>query len=194
WMFKEGFVPDAIINYLLLLGNTEVPKEIFTLPEAIESFKLENISKTAVEFDIEKLRFINREHLKRIEDIPFSALFGFADADIGKLAKLYLEECSTTKGIQTKIDAIFSPKVLCEPYGEQMSILAELIQDAPMFSTFDAFNTHLMKTSGLKGENYMNPLRYLLTGTDTGPELSELFPLINPYLLEIATCTPSSTL
>jgi glutamyl-tRNA synthetase len=40
WLFEQGFLPDAILNYLLLLGN-KTPKEVFTLPEAISWFKLE---------------------------------------------------------------------------------------------------------------------------------------------------------
>lgn len=187
WMFEEGFVPDAIINYLLLLGNAKAPKEIFTLPEAIEWFKLENISRSAVKFDIDKLRFINREHLKMMDDKQLSTLFGFADVDIGKLAKIYLEEVSTTKELEAKIRPIFAPKDFSAEWGEQMTIMAKYIADAPMINGFDDFKTYLMKESGLKGENFLKPLRYLLTGTGNGPELSEIYPLIKPYLLEVAS-------
>ncbi|MCO4845914.1 MAG: glutamate--tRNA ligase, partial [Sulfurovum sp.] len=110
WLFGEGFIPDAIINYLLLLGNSKAPEEIFTLPEAIEWFNIENISKSAAIFDIDKLRFINRKHLERMDDRQLSTLFGFADADIGKLAKLYLEEASTIKELIAKIKPIFAAK------------------------------------------------------------------------------------
>jgi len=41
WLFEQGFIPDAIANYLILLGN-KAPTEIFTMPEALEWFKLEN--------------------------------------------------------------------------------------------------------------------------------------------------------
>ena len=37
WLFEQGFIPDAIANYLILLGN-EVPTEIFTMPEALDWF------------------------------------------------------------------------------------------------------------------------------------------------------------
>ena len=107
WMFAEGYIPDAILNYLLLLGNTKVPKEVFTLPEAMKWFKLENISKSDTKFDIDTLRFINREHLRMMDDIKLSTLFDFADADIGKLVKLYLEEASTLKELEAKIRPIF---------------------------------------------------------------------------------------
>lgn len=187
WMLEEGFIPDAIINYLLLLGNSKVPHEIFTLPESIQWFNIENISKSAVKFDIDKLRFINRKHLEMMDDKALSSLFGFADPDIGKLAKLYLEEVSTSKEISTKIKAIFSNKNFDEACGEQMRIMEALIQDAPMIYEFDAFKSYIMQKSGLKGKIFLKSLRLLLTGAEHGPELSEIYPLINSYLLEVAS-------
>ena len=187
WLFEQGFIPDAISNYLLLLGNTKAPKEIFTLPEAIKWFKLENISKSAAKFDIEKLRFINREHLKMIDDKQLSTLFGFADTDIGKLAKIYLEEASTINELEAKIKPIFSPKNFEGEWGKQMRIMEKLIQEAPMIDTFDEFKSYIMKESGLKGKNFLEPLRLLLTGAEHGPELSDVYPLIKSYLLEVAS-------
>jgi glutamyl-tRNA synthetase len=187
WIFKEGFIPDAIINYLLLLGNTETPKEIFTLPEAIEWFNIENISRSAAKFDIDKLRFINREHLKLIDDKQLSTLFGFADADIGKLAKLYLEEASTVKELEAKIKLIFAPKDFEGEWSAQMHTIEDIIQNAPMIDDFNEFKAHIMKESGLKGKNFFTPLRLILTGAEHGPELSEVYPLIKPYLLEVAS-------
>jgi glutamyl-tRNA synthetase len=187
WMVKEGFIPDAIINYLLLLGNDKAPKEIFTLPEAIEWFKLEDISKSTVIFDIDKLRFINREHLKMMQDKQLSTLFGFADADIGKLAKLYLQEVSTTNELENKIKPIFAPKDFSGEWGEEMRMMEKLIWELPMIDSFDEFQNTLMKKSGLKDNNYFTPLRILLTGAESGPELSDIYPLIKPYLLEVAS-------
>ncbi len=187
WMFAEGFIPDAILNYLLLLGNSSAPKEIFTLPEAIAWFNIENISKSAVKFDIDKLRYINREHLKMMDDKKLSTLFGFADTDIGKLAKLYLEEASTIKELESKIKPIFSPKDFDGEWGEEMRIMEKLIWELPMINTFDEFKSTIMKESGLKGEHFFKPLHVLLTGAEHGPELSDVYPLIKPYLLEVAS-------
>ncbi|RUM69381.1 MAG: glutamate--tRNA ligase [Sulfurovum sp.] len=187
WLLEEGFLPDAIINYLLLLGNSKAPKEIFTLPEAIAWFDIENISKSAAKFDIDKLRFINREHLKKMDDKALSLLFDFADENIGKLAKLYLEEASTTKELKSKIDAIFKAKDFQNEWEKEMMLIKELIQNAPMIDNFDDFKTHIMKESGLKGKSFFKPLRLLLTGAAHGPELSDIYPLIKSYLLEIAS-------
>jgi len=186
WLFEQGFIPDAIVNYLLLLGN-KTPTEIFTMPEALEWFDLSKLSRSSETFDIDKLRSINRKHLEMIDDKRLSGLFGFADEDIGKLAKLYLEEASTINELQSKIKVIFSPKDFSGEWGEQMRVIAENIQTMPMIDDFDDFNVHIVHTSGLKGENFFKPLRLLLTGAEDGPELSEIYPLIKPYLLEVAS-------
>ena len=187
WLLEEGFIPDAILNYLLLLGNEKASKEIFTLPEAIEWFNLDTISKNPAEFDIDKLRFINREHLKLMDDKELSKLFDFADADIGKLAKLYLEECSTTKELELKIRPIFKPKNFESELGEQMRVIEQIIADAPAFETLNQLERHITQKSGLEGENLLNPLRVLLTGAKSGPKLSEIYSLIKSYILEVAS-------
>ncbi len=187
WLFEEGFIPDAIINYLLLLSNAKAPTEIFTLPDALEWFDIENISKSAAKFDIDKLRFINRQHIERMDDKSLSTLFEFADVDIGKLAKLYLEEASTTKEIATKIKAIFSPKDFSKEWSTNMRTLETIIQNAPMIYEFNDFISHIMLKSKLEDKNLFKPLRLLLTGAEHGPELSDIYPLIKSYLLEIAS-------
>lgn len=186
WLFEQGFIPDAIANYLILLGNT-TPTEIFTMPEALEWFDLSKISKSPVKFDIDKLRSINRKHLEMMDDKRLSTLFGFADADIGKLAKLYLEEASTINELETKIKQIFSPKDFEGEWGAQMQTMEEIIQNAPMIDDFNDFKAHILKESGLQGKDFFTPLRLILTGAEHGPELSEIYTLIKPYLLEVAS-------
>ncbi len=186
WLFEQGFIPDAIANYLILLGN-KVPKEIFTMPEALEWFKVENIARSSEKFDMEKLRFINRKHLEMMDDKTLSTVFGFADADIGKLAKLYLGEASTINELASKIRPVFAPKDFNAEFGAEMRILEKIILDAPMIDSYEEFTAYLMKESGLKEENFYNPLRRLLTGAASGPELSDIYTLIKPYLLEVAS-------
>ena len=186
-LFEQGFIPDAILNYLLVLGNQNAPKEIFTLPDAIEWFDLGSISKLALEFDLEKLRLINREHLKMIEDKKLSTLFGFADADIGKLAKVYLQECSTINELEAKIRPIFSPKNFSIECGEAMRILEKIINQAPYFENYATFLQHITTKSELEEKNLLTALRHLLTNRGNGPELSEIYPYIKLYLLEVAS-------
>ena len=187
WLFEQGYIPDAIINYMLLLGNPHSTQEIFTLPEAIEWFNFKDISKSEATFDIDKLRFINRGHLKRMDDKLLSSLFGFVDADVGKLVKLYLEEASTINELALKIRPIFAPKDFESKWSDQMRTMETLVQDAPMFTEYHEFQAYVMKESGLQGKNFFKPLRLLLTGAEHGPELSDIYPLIKSYILEIAS-------
>jgi len=187
WLFEEGYIPDAIINYLVILSVDNVPTEIFTLPEAIEWFRLDKISRSRAEFNIEKLALINREHLKRMDDKDLSRLFGFADAAIGKLAKLYLNQFSTLKELSLKIDTIFAPKSLEGRWEKEMKVIQDIIIHAPMIDEFNTFKNYIMLQSNLKEEHLINPLRLLLTGEEEGPSLSDIYPLIKSYLLEVVS-------
>ncbi|MBT8344563.1 MAG: glutamate--tRNA ligase, partial [Sulfurovum sp.] len=109
------------------------------------------------------------------------------DENIGKLAKLYLEEASTIKELEAKINPIFAPKDFEGAWGDHMHTMEDLIQNAPMINDFNEFEAYIMNLSGLKGKNFFKPLRLILTGAEYGPELSEIYPLIKPYLLEVAS-------
>ncbi len=184
WMLEEGFLPSAIANYLILIGN-KTPKEIFTTDEAVEWFDLKNISKAPARFDIEKLRFINREHLKMLDDKEISRYVGFADEAIGRLAKLYLEEASTTKELKAKIGAIFSDKSIPEEFAESAAKIRAVILDAPFFEDFNAFKKHIVDATGLKGKPLFKSLRLLLTGAEHGPDLDAVYENIKHYLGEV---------
>ena len=188
-LLAEGFLPDAIINYLLSIGY-ETPTEIFTLPDAISWFDLDKLSKNSASFDMNVLRQFNRKHLANMEDIVLSKLFGFADADIGKLLKLYLEEADTINMLDQKIKAVFSPKPCEGVLAEQMQTIAAVIQEAPMLEDFDAFKQYITDQTDLKDESLLTPLRLLMVGAPTGLQLSKIYPLTNPYITEIARCTP----
>ena len=70
--FKEqGYLPEALLNFLALLGwNDGTDKEIFSLEELIQCFKLEKIHKSGAKFDIEKAKFFNHQYIQK-KDIKF---------------------------------------------------------------------------------------------------------------------------
>ncbi len=184
WLLDQGFMPEAILNYLVLLGN-HTPKEIFTIEEAISWFKIEGISKSPARFDIDKLRFINREHIKMLDNMELSKRLGYACENLGKLAKVYTEEASTIHEIKQKIDILLAKKELYPEFQTESKLLQDLILKAPYFETFDDFKAYLLAESKLKGKPFFKPLRFWLTGAENGPELALVYPLINPYLKEI---------
>jgi len=71
----QGFLPEAVINFLALLGwNPGTEQEIFTVDELIAQFSLEKIQKSGAIFNIEKLRWMNREHMKRMPQEKVDAI------------------------------------------------------------------------------------------------------------------------
>jgi len=184
WLLEEGFLPAAIANYLILIGN-KPPKEIFSMSEAIEWFDLEKISKSPARFDIDMLRHINREHLKNLDAKELSRYVGFADAEIGELARVYLEEASTTKELRSKIEPIFTEKEIPQEFAESAKIMAQTIKNAPYFEEYDDFKSYIMKESGLKGKNFFKPIRFLLTGAGHGPDVADIYKYLKNYIGEI---------
>uniref|UniRef100_UPI004047F948 glutamate--tRNA ligase n=1 Tax=Aliarcobacter sp. TaxID=2321116 RepID=UPI004047F948 len=183
-LIDEGFLPSAIANYLVLIGN-KTPNEIFTLEEAISWFDIKNISKENVKFDIEELKLINRKHLEIIDEMRLSKILGFADTDIGKLGKLFLKEVSTIKEIKSKIELIFNSKTNYKESSEELSKVKESLQKAPYFDNYNDLKNYIIEQTNLKDENLLKPLRYILTGAIDGPNITDIYPLIKNYLGEI---------
>jgi len=184
WLVDQGYLPVAISNYLILLGYNP-PVEVFTLEVAMEWFDINKVSKSAAKFDISKLKFLNREHLKIMDELRLSKILGYADKDIGKLAKIYIEECDTVNEIKERIQNIFSQKNTSKDFEKEFSLIKTCIQKAPFIENFDDFKKYITKETGLSDDQLYMPLRYILTGTTTGPSLSEIYPLIKNYIGEL---------
>lgn len=67
WYRDEGYLPEALLNFLALIGwNPGTEEEIFTREELIDRFSLDRIQKSAAIFNEEKLEWFNREHIRRM--------------------------------------------------------------------------------------------------------------------------------
>lgn len=194
WLIHQGFLPEAIINYLISIGN-KTPKEIFTLNQAIEWFDIKNIAKSPVKFDIKRLRYLNREHLKALEVNEIAKLLNAQDPHIGAIAKLYLEEASTLSEIREKITKIFEPKHIFQNYeGEDFSaeckklltaLLDILKENHSALNDYETFKNEAIVRCGFQGKKFFKPLRILLTGESQGIDLKILYPHIRPHLKKI---------
>ena len=66
---EQGYLPEALINYLALLGwNPGTPQEIFTFDELVRTFSFERVQHAGARFDWEKLNWINGEYIRRLDD------------------------------------------------------------------------------------------------------------------------------
>ena len=71
-LVNEGYLPEAIINYIALLGwAPKDTQEIFSLDELIKAFDINGISKSPAVFDYDKLSWVNQEHIKAMSDEEF---------------------------------------------------------------------------------------------------------------------------
>ncbi len=69
---KEGYLPEAVINFLALLGwHPKGDMELFSINELIEEFSLERVQKGGAVFDTEKLKWLNREYLRKLDPTTF---------------------------------------------------------------------------------------------------------------------------
>jgi glutamyl-tRNA synthetase len=182
WLLSEGFIPEAITNYLTSLGN-KTPKEVFTLQESLEWFKIDEVSKSPAKFDIDKLRFLNREHLKILDSEDLSKRLGFFDRGIGELSKIYLEEASTLNELKIKIQKIFNKREYSGEFSDGIVKIRAIVSNLKEIpEDFALFKKTIMKESGLKGKNFFKPLRVFLTGEENGPELSSIYPHLKTYI------------
>ncbi len=69
----EGYLPDAMVNYLARLGWSHGDDEIFSRQQFLEWFNLDHLGRSAGQFDEAKLRWVNAQHLKAMDDVALAA-------------------------------------------------------------------------------------------------------------------------
>lgn len=101
-LVAKGYLPEAIINYLALLGwSPETEKEIYSLPELIEEFKVSRISKSPAIFDIDKLTWMNGLYLRNMDEETY---FETVRPYLEKAIKNGYDLKAISKIIQPRID------------------------------------------------------------------------------------------
>lgn len=180
YLLDKGYMPEAIANYLILIGN-KTPCEIFTIQEAASWFDISNISRSPAKFSEEKLAQINREHIKLASDDRLVEL-GFSSPD---LARFYTQESSLIPEIIAKIDAINSAKIIPPQWQKEADEIRKVILNMQIPHSFDELKIVISDETNLKGKSLFMPLRLLLTGAEHGPELKDLYPLIKSDIKEI---------
>ena len=81
---EQGFVPEAVVNYLARLGWSHGDQEIFTLEELIRLFDVDGVGRAAAAFDMDKFTWVNFEHMKVLPDeVLAQRAAGFVECDGG---------------------------------------------------------------------------------------------------------------
>ncbi len=111
-LLEQGFLPEAVINFVALLGwSPTEDREIYSLQELEEVFDYHHISKSPAVFDIVKLRWMNGEYIKAMDmeryleyALPVIRQVVTRDCDIRKIAELVKTRIEVFPDIQEKID------------------------------------------------------------------------------------------
>jgi glutamyl-tRNA synthetase len=199
---EEGFLPEAMINYLALLGwSLDDKTEIFTLEDLIKHFSLERVGKTAAIFDYDKLRWMNGIYIRglSVDDLT-GRVFPFMEKDLPpevkrpldinyvlQIVPLMRERIITLKDAATYADFFFLDELEYDSamlIGKKMTAktaLTALKAAEEKLSLLESFShdlledtlRHLADDVGIKTGDLFNPLRVAITARDAAPPLFE---------------------
>lgn len=97
-----GFVPEAIVNYVALLGwSPSEDREIYSLPELVEVFDYKRVNKSPAVFDVTKLRWMNGEYIKAMDDDTY---YSYALPEVKKVIKRELDYKKIADLVKTRIE------------------------------------------------------------------------------------------
>lgn len=192
-LVREGYVVEAIVNYIALLGwSPSGTQEIFSLKELEENFDMAGLSKSPAIFDIKKLTWMNSEYLKAMDFDKFYALaepklkeaLGDTDLDLKKIAALLQKRLETLNDIPGLVEFF---KTLPE-YGTELYThkkmktndeiaLSSLEAALPVLENLADWNTTsihdalmaLVGELGIKNGQLLWPVRTALSGEPTSP-------------------------
>ena len=201
-----GYLPEAVVNYLALLGWTpKGEQEIFTEEELIKQFSMKRVSSNDAVFDINKLNWINFQYMKKLDAdqlydliVPFLVKADYVDAADSEEKKDWLKKviwfmkdhiyfagqaADELKFFFEDMPKITDEDVLAIMKAETSGkLLKAFIEDLKALETFDqaeikkCFNA-CMKAQGIKGKAAYEPTRIALTGATQGPGMFEMMEL-----------------
>jgi glutamyl-tRNA synthetase len=199
---EAGYLPEAVINLLALLGwNPGTSQELFTLEELVQAFSLDRVSKSGAKFDQNKAKWFNQQYVRKLDNSALAPYLTKALAEHGLEGKftpdfveavcaLVKEKISFTKEIWDYSKFLFiAPSnydegVIAKRWSEKIpALLADLIHNFEQLENFTAtqieesYQAALDKNEVL-GKDFLQLFRVILSGVAGGPHLFEIAELI----------------
>lgn len=191
-LMEQGFLPEAVVNYVALLGwSPSDNREIFSLEELIQEFDYRKMSKSPAVFDLVKLRWMNGEYIKAMED---EAYYEYAlpvirdtvkkDLDLKKIADLVKTRIEVFPDISEKIDffeelpvydvAMYTHKKMKTNSENSLEVLQEML---PLYEKLDEYSIasiekvamDFVAEKGCKNGQALWPLRTAVSGKQMTP-------------------------
>ena len=186
----EGYLPDAMVNYLARLGWSHGDDEIFSRAQFLAWFNLDHLGRSAAQFDEAKLKWVNAQHLKALADDALAPLVSAelakrgitADDRLPAVCGLFKDRCDTLvvladwatafyNEVTPKADDLakhITPAVL--PALDALAAKLSAISDWTMAHVSAAFK-EVLAEQGLKMPQLAMPVRVLVMGTPQTPSV-----------------------
>lgn len=187
-----GFLPEAVVNYIALLGwSPEDNNEIFTLEELIKKFDYRRINKSPAVFDMQKLRWMNGEYIKRMDEeaflekaLPIVSGIISKPLDLKKIALMTKTRIEVFPDIKDHIDffealpeydiTMYEHKKMKTDLESSLNILKEVL---PLLENFDDYTNDALYAmlsdyvakKEVKNGFVMWPIRTALSGKQMTP-------------------------
>ena len=197
---ESGYLPDAFVNMLALLGwNPGTEQELFTMEELIQTFTLERVGKSGSKFDPEKARWFNHQYIQQAPLEMIASVFGDLLQEKGILAEPekvkeitammrervnFVHELTEQAGFffeaPTQYDAAFAKKRWKE---DSPQILENVAARLNALESFDADSIQqamqqFMEESGIGAGKMMPGLRLALVGSGMGPDIHRIMAIL----------------
>jgi len=191
-LLAQGFVAEAIVNYVALLGwSAPDNREIMSLEELVKAFDYRHINKSPAVFDIVKLRWMNGEYFKMMDDekfyqlaLPYIKEVIHKDLDFRKIAALVKTRIETFLDIKEKIDffeelpdyniEMFTHKKMKTTTESSLVVLTDLL---PRFEALEDYSEagienvimSYIQEKGIKNGQGLWPVRTAVSGKQSTP-------------------------
>jgi glutamyl-tRNA synthetase len=193
----QGYYPEALVNFVALLGwNPGYDRDFFTLADLTGEFSLERVGKSGAIFDLEKLRWLNAEYLRRKSPdellgelkplLAEKGVAGFDDAYLLTTLQLMRERITFVREIPEKAGWFFADPVEYEAETVQkrwkpasrdlLQRLLPVLEAAAPFAAapLEAAVKEFAEREQVKASELVHPLRLACTGMGAGPGLYAL--------------------
>lgn len=200
---KMGYLPQALVNYLLLLGwSPGENQELIDIQEAMRKFDITDANKTASQFNLEKLNWINAQYIKRLEPVRLLALVkplliekkyiddNFDSNYVLSVVKLFQGRITRLTDFADYSDFFFKQelelsadagkRLEAKDYSKEFRLLIKCLDALEHFDCLSIENAFRLLVSELniKAAELVHPVRAALTGKTIGPGLFELMEVL----------------
>jgi glutamyl-tRNA synthetase len=195
---EDGFLPEAVINYLARLGWSHGDDEIFSREQFVQWFDLTRITPSAAQFNNEKLLWLNQHYMKSLPEAELAArvaprlvaLGANLDdgPDLAQATALYVDRCNTLKALAEALRVFYvevrpAPELVRQYLSDEARPaladftrkLADVSWDA---AAIGALLKETLEARQIKMPKLAMPLRVLLTGQTQTPSVDALIALM----------------